>query len=126
MLKIFLSVLTVSFTQLAQATSLHPCTPTVQAQPTIMYCADGVKRYSIVIQTLMSKPLPMCQGANHFERHTAQIKLSINGVVSGTATLNHDSFKHSLAAGTFISPKNSLYLKNCISPIHGGGFSIGN
>lgn len=126
MVKLFLSVWILCSATFSYARSLHPCTPTVQAKPSIMHCKDGEKRYSIVIETLMSPPLEICQGSNRVEYHTANVKFSVNGVAQAQFTLDHESFRYSLVHGTFVSPKYSLNLKNCVSPMHGGGFSVGN
>lgn len=104
------------------ATSLHPCTPMVQAMPTNMYCNDGAVHYSIRIETLMSPAIPMCSGENHYEIHSATVVVS-NGVAKQTLQLQNDEFSYTFS--TFVSPKANLNLKNCLVPPH-GGFSVGN
>lgn len=107
--------------------SLHPCTPTVQAIPSFISCRDEINNlyYSIEIQTLMSRPLKMCQGENHIEHHTARVRISdFNGHVADNITIFNNDFTYKLG-DSFTSEIFNLNLKNCISPVP-NGFSIGN
>lgn len=124
-----LAVVLLSF-QAVSATSIHPCTPTVQAQPTHLTCIEPSGYYSIQIDTLMSRPLEMCQGKNHFEYHTATVLFQPKGATRPTQVVIYNSdLSYTLgnggAPGAFVSPKFGLNLRNCISPMN-GGFSIGN
>lgn len=113
-----------------QARSLHPCTPTVEAVPSRMSCPSGKLHFSIVINTWMSPSYEMCQGANHIETHQANVEvINKRGQVVARFTLSHDEFNYRLGAsgnGTFNSDEFGLHLDQCVSPLHGGGISVGN
>jgi hypothetical protein len=115
--------------QLASATSLHPCTPSVQASPTKISCKEGNVYYSIRIDTTMSPPIEMCRGSNHYENHTATVTFGTSPSDNRTVTIYNDEFTYSLGfengRTTFKSPKYNMNLVNCATPMH-GGFSIGN
>jgi hypothetical protein len=112
------------------AMSLNPCTPVVQAASTQMYCRDGGDTYAIQINTMMSRPIPQCQGSNHFETHKATVTLTDKyGKNRGTLQLNNGEFNYKLGVNgdaSFSSPKYRLDLRSCVTPIHGGGASFGN
>lgn len=112
----------------AHATSLHPCTPIVQAQDTHISCRAGAKYYSITIETLMSPP--NCQGDEHYEYDTAKVEISTkSGKSLGVLTIHNGDFSYSLGVGgsgaSFTSEKNGLKLDDCVTPMN-GGFSVGN
>lgn len=130
-IKSLLTLIVILTSHVAMATSVHPCTPMVQAKPTRIQCLQEGKQYSILIETLMSKPLEMCQGKNYFENKTAKIEISSadSNSVQGQMTLFNGSFEYRLIPGgqaTFHSEILDLDLKNCVTPQNGGAFSIGN
>jgi len=121
---------TLIFTTAAQATSLHPCTPLVQAMPSELSCTEGNLRYRIQIDTLMSQSIPICQGNAYQERKTAKGRVTTaEGDLLYSFTVPHDQFSYTLrmggSEGTFKSQVLKLDLNDCVSPMH-GGFSIGN
>lgn len=111
----------------AMATSLHPCTPTVRAVPTIMACVEGDIQYSILINTLMSPAMPMCSGKNHVEYSTAIVEVIHDGIVQQTLRISNGQFSYSLLGEevVFKSEQFGLDLKKCSTPSFGGA-SIGN
>jgi len=116
--------------QSAQATSLHPCTPRIQAQPTTMYCKDGDVYFSIRIDTLMSDVRnDMCTGKNFYEYHSAVVKVSDrNGKDPQTLKFDNADFTYTLfgpQGATFKANDGSLNLDHCAVP-QNGGFSVGN
>lgn len=114
--------------QLAHATSLHPCTPIVEAQDTIISCATNGTYYSIRVETLMSD-VSMCPIDEMVEYNTAKVTVSdVNGNVSKKIVLGHGEFSYTTNAmgdATFESKKAGLDLKECATPLF-GAFSIGN
>ncbi|MGZ3775532.1 MAG: hypothetical protein ACXVCY_09925 [Pseudobdellovibrionaceae bacterium] len=113
----------------SNAMSLHPCTPIVPAQPIYMFCKDSQTTYSIKVDILMSRPIEMCTGSLYQEYHTATVTATNGGNQSSTVTLYNKSFVFSLNAdgsASFDSNKPALHLKDCVTPVNGGGFSIGN
>jgi hypothetical protein len=120
---IFLSLLC---SNLTFATSLRPCTPSVQAKPTRIFCKDKGLSYSIVVNTLVSPA--QCTGQNHFEYKTAKVNVTNKaGQAVNEIEILEGDFDYSLQTGhvEFNSSINGLKLKKCVTPAF-GGFSIGN
>lgn len=129
MKKTFIAALLLTLAQTGLAMP-HPCTPTVEARPTVIHCEANNIIYTIQINTLMSRNIPMCQGSNRYETHTAHIELSDEqGLNFAEINISDDSaFEYRLRApgrSTFKSEKLGLDLNNCSTPLH-GGISIGN
>lgn len=109
----------------AQATSLHPCTPTVLAAPTFINCAQDGKYYSIRIDTYMSPA--GCTGSNRYETKTATVVVSNNSKKLASTTLAANEFTYTLSRSvTFTSEAIGLHLNKCVAPMHGAGFSGSN
>jgi hypothetical protein len=124
-----LSAFIILTTQVASATSMHPCTPTVAAKPTHMVCQKGDTGFVITIETLMSKPYDMCKGNNYFESKTAKINVTKEHLVKAEITLYNGSFDYTLSAAgqsSFTSEMMGLDLTSCVTPQNGGAFSFGN
>jgi hypothetical protein len=125
MLKLATLAVSFAFVTLAHATSLHPCTPTVRAMPTHIYCIDGKNAVSILINTLMSPPIEMCQGNNYYESKSALVTLTEG---AKPEFLYGSEFEYTLSPigdASFASEKLNLDLTKCVTPIH-GGVSFGN
>jgi hypothetical protein len=129
MFKSLIVLAALALSTLTQATSLKPCTPTVEAMPTRISCGTDTEYYTIIIHTLMS-PLE-CQGADHYEYHTAYVTVTdkkTGRVIRKLELLNGD-FTYTLSPmpgeTTFESPALVTRLDRCASPVH-GGVSIGN
>ena len=118
----------------AAARSLDPCTPTVQAQDTRISCSarqmDGsTLHYFILVDTLMSPNLSICQGDKHVEYKTAKVSVrdEADRPVANFEVGNGD-FSYTLSPigdSTFKSRNPKLDLQNCVSPLN-GGFSVSN
>ena len=116
------------FSLQAGAMSLHPCTPTVEAQATRISCKEGSVYYTVIIKTLMSRNIEICQGKNHVEYKTAYVEKSNGeGKILGRTTIYDGDFTYVLRIGgaSFKSTKPRLKLNHCVTPMH-GAFSIGN
>jgi hypothetical protein len=129
MKKFFALILIALSFNVAQATSLHPCTPTIQAQPSIMYCADDVAFYAIRIDTVMSDPT-RCSSDERVEISSATVEITDKATrAKNTLSIGNGDFSYKYDnTGTrvhFASPKNALDLKQCVAPMN-GGFSVGN
>ena len=96
----------------AQATSVHPCTPSIQAQPTYIYCRQGGNFYSITVNVLMSNRQ---QCDEPVEYKTANVSISDQkGKVLSTLEIVDGQFSYTLSAtggATFKSKLLSLDLK---------------
>jgi hypothetical protein len=114
---------------IATATSLHPCTPNYRAQGTIISCKEGNVYYSIDIQTLMSPPSRMCQGENYYTHQTATVTVLEEGRTPKVFELQNGEFSYVLranhAGASFQSEKYNFNLNNCVTPVP-AGFSVGN
>jgi hypothetical protein len=125
----FLALIATIFTlQTAKAESLHPCTPIVEAQDSHLHCRIPTGSASITIKTLMSRPIEMCSGENHYEYHTAVIEFYDRaGNSVRTETIFHGDFTYKLDSqrGFFRSESRGYDFDECVSPLN-GGFSIGN
>jgi len=112
----------------AQASSVHPCAPVIQALPTILSCSEGNRLYGIRIDTRMSD-VRLCPVKDVIEINTAQVRVTdFQGNVLEAFVLPHEDFTYSLGNmgnGSFQSQSRGLNLQNCSSPMH-GGFSVGN
>ncbi len=111
---------------LANARSMHPCSPTVEAMDSQLACRENDKTYMITIKTLMSPSIPQCQGENHYEFHTALVEVydQKQEKVINKLEIYHNDFTYGLGS-YFKSEKNQLDLNDCVSPYH-GGFSVSN
>lgn len=113
---------------LAQASSVHPCAPVIQARPTILSCSEGDRVYGIRIDTRMSD-VRLCPVKDMIEINTAQVQVTdFEGNIFEEFVLPHGDFTYSLGDmenGSFQSKSRGLNLKNCSSPMP-GGFSVGN
>ena len=118
-----------SIAKLALATSLHPCTPSVAAQPIQISCKVDSGFEVIKINTLMSKLIPMSQGENYFESQTAVVtSLDGDGEEIGSKVFFSNEFSFTLSAtgdATFASTDGKLKLDSCVTPLH-GAVSFGN
>jgi hypothetical protein len=116
-------------TSVAEARSVHPCTPRVQAQPIYMSCLVDSGFVAIQINTLMSPQLPLCTGDNYFEYQTANIRtLDQSGNETGAKALLDGQFTFTLSPtgdAAFASVDGSIRLDSCVTPIH-GAVSFGN
>lgn len=117
----------------ASATSLHPCTPTVKAQDTILSCKDGSNFVQVRVETLMSNRRICPDPGQYMEYKTAKLEtFNSQGTQLGTQTLNHDQFTYSLggagstgeASFTVFTSRGPVTLK-CVTPVY-GGVSFGN
>ncbi len=129
MSKLSLILVSLTFSVLAQATSMHPCTPTVRAMDIRISCKTETGYARIIISTLMSPAIAMCQGSQHYEYQTAHIQQTDgSGRVIGKAVLQNGTFSFTLSptgAATFNSRNARLDYRKCVTPLH-GGFSVGN
>jgi hypothetical protein len=130
MSRLFAALVLILGFQAAQATSLNPCTPTVEAQPTLIMCQSGAgESVRIEVKTLMSPATPACSGENRYEYKTASVEIYAG---SKTPKAKFDiadgDFSYTLSPmgdATFESPKHSLNLNKCVTPLN-GGVSFGN
>lgn len=109
----------------AEARSLDPCTPYVQANTTPLYCSQGDLSFSFKFHTLMSGP----ECHSHREITSATITVSRGREVPQTLEARPGTFTYTLGNGAnegqFDSDSLNLHLRSCIAPLN-GGFSIGN
>jgi hypothetical protein len=109
----------------------NPCAPTVQARPSRLNCVQDGLVYSIVVETLMSRPSARCSGRRHLEYKTAKIEVtsqSNGGMPVANLEIFNGAFSYELGFsnnGNFVSESLGLRLNSCSSPL-GGGFSVGN
>lgn len=128
-----IAVLTISLqvllTNVSYSKSLRPCTPVVPAPLTIMYCHDKKLNYSIEIETLMSRPLDICQGENYSEYHTAKVEIYDGEKKIQKINLLDGEFEYQLGPvpgdASFKSNRAQLNLNQCVTPLP-GGVSFGN
>lgn len=121
-------VLSLCVSTAAQATSLHPCTPTREMQSTVISCSENGLIYGIKVKTLASRAIPMCQGQHYMEIQSAEISVvDGKGKTFGMIDLYPGSFSYELNGGdaSFRSEAFFLDLKNCNTPQF-GGLSFGN
>lgn len=108
----------------AHATSLQPCTPIVEAQPSFITCRSGTDYVSIRIHVLMSDSR-RCPYNQSVEYKTAQVEVSnASGAVTQKFEIGDGDFEYRLDS-YFKSEKYGMDLKSCVSPIN-GGVSFGN
>ncbi len=122
------SILTIlgllAFGALAQARSLDPCTPTVEAQPIYISCVDEHKDYGITIKTLMSPA--SCQGEPiEVKRAVVEAKERATSDVQIYEIFEGFSYTLDLEFASFKSEVPALDLQRCLTPSH-GGVSFGN
>lgn len=126
MSKLFaLALVALNFAFAANATSLHPCTPVVEATPSRLNCQRDGYFYTITINTLMSGP--NCR-EGRIEISRATIAVSNEEQEITRLEAQPGTFSYQLGGareGRFDSDALNLHLRDCVSPMH-GGFSVGN
>lgn len=122
-----LATLLISFNVQARPAA-HPCAPVVQASPITISCSDNGVYYGIKIYTRISDAR-LCPPEKQVEVNTAKVTVGdFEGNVIKKLSLGNGEFSYTLSSmgdATFVSEKESLDLKDCSAPLH-GGFSVGN
>lgn len=126
-MKLFIQILSLFFIVVtANADSLHPCTPYIQAQPSVMTCRQDGKFYDIRIRTLMSDRSRGCTEENqsYFEYKNATVEVYSNKKLEKKIELSDSEFSYTFNSFKAIGSE-PMDLNNCVMPPH-GGVSVGN
>lgn len=112
----------------AQANSLSPCAPTVEAPTLRINCVAGDEFYTILVRRSVSPDTAMCQGKNRREYKTADVTITNQaGVWIDQLELGSNEFSYSTSAfgnATFESDKLPDF-DRCVNSLP-GGISVGN